>query len=207
MRALIILFCSLSLALHGKGQMEDWDTGAPVKSITVVQRAPASTTKVLANVAVADQPRYMGFNTSYLLQQLLPFNAIPVQQNMYGVTYRKYTQGKGYRISMGANLSNLEELQWLGFRIDRDRRKAINNRWLYFYGIGGGLEIFQDPDNIDIFVQTEVNLLGQMHFGVEYIINPVMSLSMESQGSLRLGSSSSLVVRPPTVITAHFRLN
>jgi hypothetical protein len=46
-----------------------------------------------------------------------------------------------------------------------------------------------------------------LHWGAEYKINAVMSLSLECQAILKLGSSSSLVLRPPTVITAHFALN
>jgi hypothetical protein len=33
---------------------------------------------------------YLGFNTSFLLGQILPFNAIPLQQNMYALSYRSY---------------------------------------------------------------------------------------------------------------------
>ena len=57
------------------------------------------------------------------------------------------------------------------------------------------------------FEPVEVNLIGQMHFGLEYHINQVMSLSFESQGIIKLGSSNALMLRPPTVITAHFSLD
>jgi len=207
MRAIFIFFCCVSVTAYGGSLEGALDTVPPVKSITVVQRGPQSAAKPLANIRVNTEQRYVGFNTSYLLQQLMPFNAIPVQQNMYGVTYRKYKQNKGYRISMGANLTETSEVQWFGLRFDREKRKEITNHWRYFYGMGGGLEVFQDPDQVDIFSQTEVNVLGQLHWGIEYRINPVMSLSMECQGILSLGSSSSLVLRPPTVITAFFNIN
>lgn len=207
MRAIFIFFCCVSVTAYGSSLEGVLDTVPPVKSITVVQRGPQSAAKPLANIPVNAEQRYVGFNTSYLLQQLMPFNAIPVQQNMYGVTYRKYKQNKGYRISMGANLTETSEVQWLGLRFDRERRKEINNHWRYFYGMGGGLEVFEDPDQVNFFTQTEVNVLGQLHWGIEYRINPVMSLSMECQGILLLGSSSALVLRPPTVITAFFNIN
>ncbi|MFM6952064.1 MAG: hypothetical protein ACKOXR_02835 [Bacteroidota bacterium] len=197
----------MSVTAYGSNLERALDTVPPAKSITVVQRAPQSAAKPLANIPVNTEQRYVGFNTSYLLQQLMPFNAIPVQQNMYGVTYRKYKQNKGYRISMGANLTETSEVQWLGLRFDRERRKEINNHWRYFYGMGGGLEVFENPDQVNFFTQTEVNVLGQLHWGIEYRINPVMSLSMECQGILLLGSSSALVLRPPTVITAFFNIN
>lgn len=207
MRAILIFFCCVSVSAYGSSLEGALDTVPPAKSITVVQRAPQSAAKPLANIPVNTEQRYVGFNTSYLLQQLMPFNAIPVQQNMYGVTYRKYKQNKGYRISMGANLTETSEVQWLGLRFDRERRKEINNHWRYFYGMGGGLEVFENPDQVNFFTQTEVNVLGQLHWGIEYRINPVMSLSMECQGILLLGSSSALVLRPPTVITAFFNIN
>ena len=203
----MIFFCCVSVTAYGSNLEGALDTVPPAKSITVVQRTPQSAVKPLANIPVNAEQRYFGFNTSYLLQQLVPFNAIPVKQNMYGVTYRKYKQNKGYRISMGANLTETSELQWFGLRFDREKRKEINNHWRYFYGMGGGLEVFQDPDQVDIFSQTELNVLGQLHWGIEYRINPVMSLSMECQGILSVGTSSSLVLRPPTVITAFFNIN
>ena len=44
---------------------------------------------------------YLGFNTSFLLGQILPFNAIPLQQNMYAVSYRSYRRNSGYRVNVG----------------------------------------------------------------------------------------------------------
>jgi hypothetical protein len=51
-----------------------------------------------------------------------------------------------------------------------------------------------------------VNLLGQLHWGFEYRCGELVSLSMETQAMLLLGTNSALRLRPPTVITAHFRL-
>ncbi len=207
MRQYLFILLLVGFLSNAQANVVASDTSVPNKTITVVQRT-VPTPKISKNIVVDANNRYVGFNTSYLLQQLMPFNAIPIQQNMYGITYRKYRENKGYRISMGANLTDLnEDIQWLGFRIDRDRRKMINNHWLYFYGAGGGFEVFQNPEKTVFFVETEVNLVGQLHWGVEYKINQVMSLSMECQGTLKLGSNSSLVLRPPTVITAHFNVN
>lgn len=202
-------FLLFALLLVGTAVFAE-DTIPSQKTITVVPRGSVTSNQPSLASLQSSRQGYVGFNTSYLLQQILPFNAIPIQQNMYGLTYRKYNtaNNRGYRISFGANLSELDELQWFAFRIDRDRRKIINDRWRYFYGQGVGLEVFQDPDNINFFfTETEVNVLGQLHWGVEYKINAVMSLSLECQAILKLGSSSSLVLRPPTVITAHFALN
>lgn len=205
MRRLLFIVALLLL-----GEVKSQDSLPVQKTITVVPRGSVVAMPAALPAKKNGRPSYIGFNTSYLLQQILPFNAIPLQQNMYGLTYRKYnaTTNRGYRLSFGANLSELNELQWFGFRADRDRRKVINEHWIYFYGQGVGIEVFQDPDNQNFFfTSTEVNVLGQMHWGAEYKVNPVMSLSLECQATLKLGSSSSLVLRSPTVITAHFALD
>lgn len=208
MRAFLFLLLLCGSNLMGQYANTGTDSSVSVKTIAVVPRQAVGTTKGAPIQSARLRQQFMGFNTSYLLQQVLPFNAIPIQQNMYGITYRRYKSNRGLRISFGANISELEEIQWLGLRLDKERRKQVNTHWTYFYGTGGGIEIFQDPEVIDFFFSpVEVNLVGQMHFGVEYRINQVMSLSMESQGIIKLGSSSALVLRPPTVITAHFLLD
>jgi hypothetical protein len=142
-----------------------------------------------------------------LLQQILPFNAISLQQNMYAMTYRKYNWGKGWRYSMGMNLSDLNELQWFAIRVDYDKRKQLKGRWKYMYGGGLGFEFFEDPDNQNFFFSSDQNLVAQLHWGVEYQANEVISLSMETQGMLKMGFNPALILRAPTVITAHFKLN
>lgn len=148
----------------------------------------------------------IGFNTNFMLQQILPFNAIPLQQNMYAITYRRYVRNNGTRFSAGVNLSGVDELHWFAARLDYDRRKNLGGKWIYFYGGGLGLEFFEDPNEIGFFNSTSLNLLGQLHWGVEYNCNEIVSLSIESQGQLMLGFNSALRLRPPTVITAHFKL-
>jgi len=208
MRAFLFLLLLCGSNLMGQYTNTGTDSSVSVKTIAVVPRQAVGTTKAPPIPAARARQQYMGFNTSYLLQQILPFNAIPIQQNMYGITYRRYRSNRGLRLSFGANLSELEEIQWLGLRVDKERRKKINQHWTYFYGTGGGIEIFQDPErNAFFFEPVEVNLIGQMHFGIEYHINQVMSLSFESQGIIKLGSSNALMLRPPTVITAHFSLD
>lgn len=207
MKTLFTLIGMLATGLYGQQQAIPKDSSQPARTIAVVPRNTSVTISNKTMIPKEEKQRYVGFNTSYLLQQVLPFNAIPIQQNMYGITYRRYSDNRGYRVSVGANVTDFEEVQWFGLRVDRDRYKKINNHWRYFNGGGGGIEFFQDPDNTEFFVSTEINLVGQLHFGVEYNINAVMSLSMECQATLKLGSMSSLLLRPPTVITAHFALN
>jgi hypothetical protein len=149
---------------------------------------------------------YLGFNTSFLLGQILPFNAIPLQQNMYALSYRSYRRNSGYRVNVGFDVDGGDGFHWFGGRLDYDTRRRLNGKWHYFYGGGVGLEIFDDPSSVDFFGSTEVNLLGQLHWGFEYRCGELVSLSMETQAMLLLGTNSALRLRPPTVITAHFRL-
>ena len=187
------------------------DTTQPVKTIQVYPRAVGQRAGNVSQTLKSDENgkfRYMGFNTSFLLQQILPFNAISLQQNMYAITYRKYNWGKGWRYSMGMNLSDMNELQWFGIRLDYDRRKQLKGRWKYMYGGGVGFEFFEDPENQNFFFTTsDNNLVAQMHWGVEYQANEVISLSMETQAILKMGFNPALILRAPTVITAHFKLN
>jgi hypothetical protein len=149
---------------------------------------------------------YLGFNTSFLLGQILPFNAIPLQQNMYALSYRSYRRNSGYRVNVGFDVDGGDGFHWFGGRLDYDTRRRLNGKWHYFYGGGVGLEIFDDPSSVNFFGSTEVNLLGQLHWGFEYRCGELVSLSMETQAMLLIGTNSALRLRPPTVITAHFRL-
>lgn len=184
----------------------DLDTAVPVNKIQVVT-AGKDLPYTQHRFINTDRASYIGFNTSQLLQQLLPFNAIPIQQNMYALTYRKYKFGRGVRYSAGVNVhQNEDEIQWWGLRVDWDRKRNLLGRWDYFCGGGAGIEFFDDPEQVNSFFSPEINVLGQLHWGIEYRLNQVMSLSMECQGLLKLGSNTSVNLRAPTVITAHFRL-
>jgi hypothetical protein len=199
-----------SLVAHANVAGSLIDTVPPVETIKVIPRAVGQGVSNSSQSIKFDEKgrsRYIGFNTSYLLQQILPFNAISLQQNMYAMTYRKYNWGKGWRYSMGMNLSDLNELQWFAIRVDYDKRKQLKGRWKYMYGGGLGFEFFEDPDNQNFFFSSDQNLVAQLHWGVEYQANEVISLSMETQGILKMGFNPALILRAPTVITAHFKLN
>jgi hypothetical protein len=199
-----------SLVAHANVAGSLIDTVPPVETIKVIPRAVGQGVSNSSQSIKFDEKgrsRYIGFNTSYLLQQILPFNAISLQQNMYAMTYRKYNWGKGWRYSLGMNLSDLNELQWFAIRVDYDKRKQLKGRWKYMYGGGLGFEFFEDPDNQNFFFSSDQNLVAQLHWGVEYQANEVISLSMETQGILKMGFNPALILRAPTVITAHFKLN
>ena len=91
-------------------------------------------------------------------------------------------------------------------RVDLD---AINSLCKYFgVSVGQLFEFFEDPENQNFFFTTsDNNLVAQMHWGVEYQANEVISLSMETQAILKMGFNPALILRAPTVITAHFKLN
>ncbi|MEI8100416.1 MAG: hypothetical protein WCH09_02525 [Bacteroidota bacterium] len=186
-------------------------TPASVPTVRVITTSPSKNVYESFNNVSMSRPvakqTYLGFNTSFLLGQILPFNAIPLQQNMYALTYRSYKRNSGYRLNVGFDVDGGDGFHWFGGRIDYDTRRRLNGKWNYFYGGGVGLEIFDDPTaQPNFFSTTEVNLLGQLHWGFEYRVGELVSLSMETQAMLLIGSNSALRLRPPTVITAHFRL-
>ena len=188
-------------------------TPAAVPTVRVITPTPSPPKNAYENFnntslsRPATKQTYLGFNTSFLLGQILPFNAIPLQQNMYAVTYRSYRRNSGYRLNVGFDVDGGDGFHWFGGRMDYDTRRRLNGKWNYFYGGGVGLEIFNDPTaQSNFFSNTEVNLLGQLHWGFEYRFGELVSLSMETQAMLLLGTNSALRLRPPTVITAHFRL-
>lgn len=183
---------------------------ASVPTVRVITPSPSNNPYEKFNNEGLSRPSlkqtYLGFNTSFLLGQILPFNAIPLQQNMYAITYRSYRRNSGYRVNVGFDVDGGDGFHWFGGRIDYDTRRRLNGKWNYFYGGGAGLEIFDDPTQTSFFSTTEVNLLGQLHWGFEYRCGELVSLSMETQAMLLLGTNSALRLRPPTVITAHFKL-
>ena len=185
-------------------------TPASVPTVRVITTSPSKNVYESFNNVSMSRPvakqTYLGFNTSFLLGQILPFNAIPLQQNMYALTYRSYKRNSGYRLNVGFDVDGGDGFHWFGGRIDYDTRRRLNGKWNYFYGGGVGLEIFDDPSSVNFFGSTEVNLLGQLHWGFEYRCGELVSLSMETQAMLLIGTNSALRLRPPTVITAHFRL-
>jgi len=185
-------------------------TPASVPTVRVITTSPSKNVYESFNNVSMSRPvakqTYLGFNTSFLLGQILPFNAIPLQQNMYALTYRSYKRNSGYRLNIGFDVDGGDGFHWFGGRIDYDTRRRLNGKWNYFYGGGVGLEIFDDPSSVNFFGSTEVNLLGQLHWGFEYRCGELVSLSMETQAMLLIGTNSALRLRPPTVITAHFRL-
>ena len=187
-------------------------TPAAVPTVRVITPSPSPPKNAYENFnntslsRPATKQKYLGFNTSFLLGQILPFNAIPLQQNMYALSYRSYRRNSGYRVNLGFDVDGGDGFHWFGGRLDYDTRRRLNGKWHYFYGGGVGLEVFDDPSSVDFFGSTEVNLLGQLHWGFEYRCGELVSLSMETQAMLLVGTNSALRLRPPTVITAHFRL-
>ena len=187
-------------------------TPAAVPTVRVITPSPCPPKNAYENFnntslsRPATKQKYLGFNTSFLLGQILPFNAIPLQQNMYALSYRSYRRNSGYRVNVGFDVDGGDGFHWFGGRLDYDTRRRLNGKWHYFYGGGVGLEVFDDPSSVDFFGSTEVNLLGQLHWGFEYRCGELVSLSMETQAMLLVGTNSALRLRPPTVITAHFRL-
>lgn len=153
---------------------------------------------------------YIGFNTSPMLQQLLPFNAVPADADLMTLNFRRYKNNKGYRFAMGINdLTINSNVQSLAMYYDYDNRKSMGGKWSYFLGYGIGFEFFQDNSKSNgVFFASQgfTDFLFTGHWGLEYKVNEVFSLSTESLFELRLGSSGGMRLVPPVAIVANFNI-
>lgn len=153
---------------------------------------------------------YIGFNTSPMLQQLLPFNAVPADANLMTLNFRRYKNNKGYRFGFGINdLTINSNVQSLAMYYDYDNRKSMGGKWSYFLGYGIGFEFFQDNSKSNgVFFASQgfTDFLFTGHWGLEYKVNEIFSLSTESQFQLRLGSSGGMRLVPPVAIFANFNI-
>ena len=178
-----------------------------IKSSSVQQLPPGS---VVMRKPVAIKENYAGFNTAPMLNQFIPFNAIEPSKQLISVNFRKYTNNKGYRLGMGANLEVSGDIQSFAFKYDMDSRRVLSNNLLYFAGYGFGFEYFEDlSDNQGFFFNMNgfVDALAAVHWGIEYQINPMISLSTEASLQLRLGTSGGIRIVPPVSIMANVKID
>jgi hypothetical protein len=155
--------------------------------------------------------KYLGFDANPLLSQLIPLNRIGLDANVFAITRRNYWGQNGIRASYGVGLSENLDIQFLQVMVGYDHRRSISNRWLYFAGVdmiirvlseetfaGGGSTISSTP-----------GFGWGGHWGVEYKLSRIVSLSTEANLQLMLFSSNgsaSFILQPPMNISAHFNI-
>ena len=184
------------------------------KSVTVVK--PSDTVRkvqaqpVIIKRKVVINQDYIGFNTSPMLQQLLPFNAVPAEADLMTLNFRRYKNNKGYRFAMGINnLTINSNVQSLAMYYDYDNRKSMGGKWSYFLGYGIGFEFFQDNskgNGVFFASQGFTDFLFTGHWGLEYKVNEDFSLTTESLFEVRLGTSGGMRLVPPVAIVANFNI-
>lgn len=191
-------------------------TGKPdtIRKVVVIksvnpQTVPAGT--VLIKKPILVKENYAGFNTAPLLNQFVPFNALDPSKQLMSVNFRRYVNNKGYRLGLGSNLEVDGDIQSFSFKYDSDKRREMSGgKFLYNMGYGFGFEYFQDnTDNSGFFFDMNgfVDFIFALHWGIEYKINPIVSLSTEASWQLRLGTTGGMRIVPPLAIIANFKID
>ncbi|AEE51403.1 hypothetical protein [Haliscomenobacter hydrossis] len=139
--------------------------------------------------------KVMGFNTTPLLVQLIPFNrSDPRVVGPYYVNWRSYMQNarglKGFKISLGIDLSdaNGEAVQaFLNFRLGFEGYRKISPRWGYTRGFS---VMFSAGDFNTPGTKQDDNVFFGFgpHWGVDFFVSPKVSLSVET--ALVFGTAS-----------------
>ena len=157
--------------------------------------------------------RVMGFNTTPLLVQLIPFNrSDPRVVGPYYVNWRSYVQKndklKGFKISLGVDLSDVDDINpvqaFFNFRLGFESYRRISPRWGYTRGFNGFFSSgdFNTPGskpNNDVFLG-----IGP-HWGVDFFVSPKVSLSLETAlviGTAGLGPKIEFI--PPVALNLNF---
>jgi hypothetical protein len=156
--------------------------------------------------------KVMGFNTTPLLVQLIPFNrSDPRVVGPYYVNWRSYIQKedklKGFKVSFGIDLSDVSEESFQAFvnvRLGFEGYRRISPRWGYTRGFslmfsGGDFNTPGTKAGDDAFFG-----FGP-HWGVDYFVSPKVSLSLETAlvfGTNSFGPTFEFI--PPVALNLNF---
>lgn len=160
-----------------------------------------------------ERQKYIGFNSNLLLAQFVPFNQNKITATNASILLRRYNpKNRGYRAGFGLSLGDNNTDEVLFLSVESDRRKTLTPKWLFFQGFGAQFNIRSPGFNrFQSASFQDENFFGLgWHYGVEYKINPIFSMSIES--SLRLGfdldnANPVFKIDPPINIMAHFNLS
>lgn len=172
------------------------------------QSLPAGSVVIKKPVLI--KQNYVGFNTAPMLNQFVPFNALDPSRQLVSVNFRRYTNNKGYRLGLGSNLEVDGDIQSFAFKYDVDKRREISKKMLYSLGYGFGFEYFEDLTEGNGFffgINGFADAIFAVHWGIEYQINPMISLSTEASWQLRLGTTGGMRIVPPLAIIANFKID
>jgi hypothetical protein len=113
-------------------------------------------------------------------------------------------------LGLGSNLVVDGDIQSFAFKYDYDTRRVLSKDLLYFMGYGFGFEYFEDlTENQFAFfgINGFVDAILGLHWGIEYEVNPLITLSTEASWQLRLGTSGGMRIVPPIAIMANFKVD
>jgi hypothetical protein len=176
-----------------------------------------TTVLIFAQEPIPKKTRYIGFNANPMLAQVLPFNSINRNSFNASIINRFYgRKNTGIRFGFGVGIDQNNDVNNMFFSIDQDRRRAIHPNWLFFYGFGGGIkfinsDLFENANTTSSSVQNEFTLSMGFHWGIEYKINPIFSVSTEATLIWGIKSGNEDIqpivrIDPPINIIAHFNL-
>lgn len=156
--------------------------------------------------------RHIGFNANPLLAQLIPLNSNNPEVTHAALMFRRYNaNNNGFRAAYGVGISSRSDFTNMYLGIDLDRRRRLSNNWEFFTGPGANLRIVSNNlDRTNTATVEEEFFLGLLyHWGVEFHINEIISVSTETNLMLGLGLDNDEVVfklEPPINIFLHFNI-
>ena len=154
----------------------------------------------------------MGFNTTPLLVQLIPFNrSDPRVTGPYYVNWRSYVEQKGklkgFKISVGIDLSDANEeavQSFFNFRLGFEGYRRLGPRWGYTRGFNGFFSV-GDLNTPGTKQEDEVFLGIGPHWGVDFFVSPKVSISLETAlvfGTTGFGPKFEFI--PPVALNLNF---
>lgn len=156
--------------------------------------------------------KVMGFNTTPLLVQLIPFNrSDPRIVGPYYVNWRSYVEQKGklkgFKISVGIDLSDANEeavQSFFNFRLGFEGYRRLSPRWGYTRGFNGFFSVgdFNTPGAKQ---RDEIFLGIGPHWGVDFFVSPKVSISLETAlvfGTTDFGPKFEFI--PPVALNLNF---
>ncbi len=162
--------------------------------------------EVLLPKPIATSNRYVGFNVNPLLSQMLPLSNVQPLNSLYSIMVRRYFDKEigirtGFGVVAGDNNQNA-----FAFQFEFDKRRHLGKNFYYFTGGGAALEIVEDVNSQ--FGSLEFLFFGvKLHWGIEYLLNNVVSFSTESNLRFGIGKNDVLFkLSPPLNFMAHFNV-
>lgn len=158
--------------------------------------------------------KIVGFNTTPLLAQLIPFNrSNPREVGPYLMRFKRYKpNGRAFRFSMGINMNFTNDDNEIGvnFGFGRERRRGFAQRWVYTRGFDFNILL----GNINLPGQSTANgvILGcGPLWGLEYALAPHITVGTETALVMGLslsdfGLNLSFQIIPPVALFVHYYL-